>query len=233
MPPLQKEQKIEHHDELNELFALPGKQIKHEVFPDIGQIKEHTPPFKPNPLKVIHFLPKYQYFAGCEILPWRKRRTRQNSNYIFSNHGRKYISYSEESNRQVFPMQAFVKDQDTRALPLEIEDCPVVVTPLISGTWVWLSSQVLEFKPTTRFPKATLFTIVVPKGTESYLGGRLEETLLFNFSTEMLKLVSHFPAPKSQNVSLSKSTTGIVFCRPNTHFKRISCRSQHHHHTWI
>jgi alpha-2-macroglobulin len=77
------------------------------------------------------------------------------------------------------------------------ESVPVRLTPQPAGRWRWLSAQTLVFQPEAeggRMPMATSYTVAVPAGTKSALGGALAEAKTFAFSTPPPTLKSSYPA---------------------------------------
>jgi alpha-2-macroglobulin len=77
------------------------------------------------------------------------------------------------------------------------EDVPVVMEPTLPGTWRWLGTKTLNFQFDSelidRMPMATEYTVTVPAGTTSAVGGVLAETVQFKFSTPAPILQSSYP----------------------------------------
>ena len=63
------------------------------------------------------------------------------------------------------------------------ENVPVKLTPEVKGKWRWLGTKTLIFDAETRLPMATKFTVTIPAGTKSAVGGRLETAVSWTFST--------------------------------------------------
>jgi alpha-2-macroglobulin len=77
------------------------------------------------------------------------------------------------------------------------EDVPVVIEPTLPGTWRWLGTKTLNFQFDSelidRMPMATEYTVTVPAGTTSAVGGVLAETVQFKFRTPPPTLLSSYP----------------------------------------
>jgi hypothetical protein len=82
------------------------------------------------------------------------------------------------------------------------KDVPVQIEPALEGTWRWLGTKTLTFEYDSalidRLPKATLYRLSVPAGTQSATGGVLAETVEWSFSTPPPKLVSAYPQDTPQ-----------------------------------
>jgi uncharacterized protein YfaS (alpha-2-macroglobulin family) len=70
---------------------------------------------------------------------------------------------------------------------------PATVTPQPVGSWRWLGTRTLLFKPDGRFPMATDYTIEVKAGTVSAAGDKLKDALKFEFKTPPPTIVGKFP----------------------------------------
>ena len=80
---------------------------------------------------------------------------------------------------------------------------PFVVTPKPAGQFRWLGTTTAAFEPTAgRMPLATAFTVEVPAGRQSALGGRLETTQRFTFETPRPAIVASLPGPGASSVGL-------------------------------
>jgi hypothetical protein len=77
------------------------------------------------------------------------------------------------------------------------ETVPVKLTPAVKGKWRWLGTQTLTFDAETRFPMATKFTAVIPKGVKSMTGNSLNQDFSWTFTTPPPKIEAF--APKTQN----------------------------------
>ena len=70
---------------------------------------------------------------------------------------------------------------------------PVKLTPTPPGAWRWVGTRTVLFEPDPRFPMATEYTVEVPAGTTSAIGGVLAEAERWTFTTPPPKLVSQLP----------------------------------------
>jgi hypothetical protein len=73
------------------------------------------------------------------------------------------------------------------------EVTPVTLEPAVDGEWVWLGTQTLQFKPTSRFPMATKFVVTVPEGVTSERQQRLAKAVSFEFATPPARLIQKYP----------------------------------------
>ncbi|MEZ4380748.1 MAG: MG2 domain-containing protein [Nannocystaceae bacterium] len=85
---------------------------------------------------------------------------------------------------------------------LRAEAVPIVVEPAPPGKIRWLGTEALAYEADGRFPFSTAYTVTIPKGTRSVLGGELAKEVKFGFSTPTLELVSSYPAPGSSDALL-------------------------------
>lgn len=86
------------------------------------------------------------------------------------------------------PMVPLASLEDTRQLPI-----PVKLEPAVPGRWRWLGTHLLAFESEKHFPFATHYVVRIPAGTQSQLGGKLEQEAQFAFSTPVLELTHSFP----------------------------------------
>jgi alpha-2-macroglobulin len=70
---------------------------------------------------------------------------------------------------------------------------PVRLDPQPPGQWRWLGTRTLMFQPDGRFPMATEYTVTVPAGTRSAVGGVLAQETVVRFATPPPKLVRYEP----------------------------------------
>jgi hypothetical protein len=77
------------------------------------------------------------------------------------------------------------------------EDVPVEVDPDIPGTWNWVGTRTLRFNFDSdlidRLPMATQFSVTIPSGTRSAIGGTLAESVSWNFRTPPPTIVQSYP----------------------------------------
>ncbi|HEY0461441.1 MAG TPA: Ig-like domain-containing protein, partial [Pyrinomonadaceae bacterium] len=70
---------------------------------------------------------------------------------------------------------------------------PVKLTPEVKGRWRWLGTTTLVFDAEKRFPMATTFTAVIPKGTKAATGAELEKDFSWTFTTPPPKIEKFVP----------------------------------------
>ena len=74
---------------------------------------------------------------------------------------------------------------------------PVRLEPALPGTWRWIGAKTLTFEYDLelidRLPKATVYRVTVPAGTQSVVGGVLAETVEWTFSTPPPKMTASYP----------------------------------------
>jgi alpha-2-macroglobulin len=88
----------------------------------------------------------------------------------------------------------------TSIADLAAQDAPVILSPQPAGQWRWVGTKTLVFEPVAptcyaagRFPMATAYTVTVPAGTRSAVGGVLDKALTFSFSTPPPQAVTTYP----------------------------------------
>ncbi|MBK8258805.1 MAG: Ig-like domain-containing protein [Polyangiaceae bacterium] len=101
---------------------------------------------------------------------------------------------------------------------------PIKLTPAVKGRWQWVGTSAVTFVPETHLPRATQYTVQIPKGAKSLAGDILDKDVEWKFSTlrpKVLRVDSTEPldhlSPKStftlwlnqpvDAVELSKQTT--------------------------
>lgn len=88
---------------------------------------------------------------------------------------------------------------------LASKDVPVIVSPELPGTWRWLGTKTLTFEYDSelidRLPKATKYSVTIPAGTESVVGGVLAEAVSWSFSTPPPKLETMYPQDVPQDLN--------------------------------
>ncbi|MBC7231926.1 MAG: Ig-like domain-containing protein [Chloroflexi bacterium] len=114
----------------------------------------------------------------------------------------KVLRYSPEGNVDLAPFLSITFDQPmvplTAHADLAAKDVPVKLSPLPEGSWRWVGTKTLLFEPTFRFPMATQYTVEIPAGTTSAIGGRLEETITWTFTTPPPRVQSTHPSAGPQ-----------------------------------
>src|SRR5262249_41104569 len=91
------------------------------------------------------------------------------------------------------PMVAVTSNEDLAA-----SQPPVKLSPQPAGRWRWVGTKTILFEPEVRFPMATEYTVEIPAGTKSAIGGSLDATKRWRFATPPLTLKSGYPAVRSQ-----------------------------------
>lgn len=108
--------------------------------------------------------------------------TRKQPSGAVSNVGAVTVSFDQ-------PMVPVASLAQLRTLPV-----PLKIDPQPKGRWRWLGTRTVAFEPEGRMPYATDYTVTIPAGTRSAVGGRLERTERFTFSTPTAKLVAALPS---------------------------------------
>ncbi len=86
------------------------------------------------------------------------------------------------------PMVAITSHSDTVA-----KGVPVSIEPKVAGKWRWIGTKTLLFDPPARMPQSTTYTVSIPAGTTSTVGGKLAQKVSFQFTTSPLRLESSWP----------------------------------------
>ena len=111
------------------------------------------------------------------------------------------LRYSPEGEVPIAPFVNVTFNQPMAPLgtlkDLSLEEVPVVIEPSIPGTWRWLGTKTINFQYDSelidRMPMATEYTVTVPAGTKSAVGGELAEEFRFTFRTPSPNLQSSYP----------------------------------------
>ena len=138
------------------LTSLPGERVPFNLPPEVlppprpgATIEE---PFPPPPESIAPVV----YEGSLEVL-----------------------RYSPEGEIPIAPFVNVTFNQPMVSLgtleDLALEDVPVIVEPSLPGTWRWLGTKTLNFQYDSdlidRMPMATRYTVTIPAGTESAVGG--------------------------------------------------------------
>jgi uncharacterized protein YfaS (alpha-2-macroglobulin family) len=73
------------------------------------------------------------------------------------------------------------------------QEIPVRLSPQPPGTWRWVGTQTLFFEPEGRFPMATRYTVEIPAGITSAIGGKLEKAVRWSFTTPPPQMQTSYP----------------------------------------
>jgi hypothetical protein len=76
---------------------------------------------------------------------------------------------------------------------LDVMDAPIQISPKPPGRVRWLGTTVLAYEGKKRFPYSTKYTVTIPRGAKSAVGGELEEEKTFAFTTPTVKIISMLP----------------------------------------
>ncbi len=73
---------------------------------------------------------------------------------------------------------------------------PVKMTPQVPGKWRWVGTKTLVFEAANneRFPMATVYSVEIPAGTPSAIGGSLAQKKTWSFSTPPLVMQASWPS---------------------------------------
>ncbi|KAL9653554.1 hypothetical protein ABK040_000474 [Willaertia magna] len=85
-----------------------------------------------------------------------------------------------------------VNQVENQTIPVQIE--PI---PKNGGRWRWVGTNTLQYEPNYRFDMSTEYTVTIPQGTTSVLGGQLKKDVKFTFSTPRALVRSHLPSSGS------------------------------------
>ncbi|HEX3560840.1 MAG TPA: alpha-2-macroglobulin family protein [Pyrinomonadaceae bacterium] len=107
------------------------------------------------------------------------------------------LRYSPQGNVPLAPQVSLTFSQPMVAVTSQEEaaqTAPVALSPKPAGRWRWLGTKTLIFDPDgQRLPMATEFTVTVPSGTRSAVGGVTKTPVVWKFSTPPPKLVQKYP----------------------------------------
>ncbi len=111
------------------------------------------------------------------------------------------LRYSPEGEVPIAPFVNVTFNQPMVPLgtleDLSAEEVPVKIEPALPGSWRWLGTKTLNFQYDSelidRLPKATVYTVTIPAGTTSAVGGVLAQTVQFTFQTPALTVQQTYP----------------------------------------
>jgi uncharacterized protein YfaS (alpha-2-macroglobulin family) len=110
-----------------------------------------------------------------------------------------------------------------------VEDAgiPVTIEPAIEGRFVWVGTDTIALKMVDRLPFANRFTVTVPAGTRSALGGVMEKPFSWSFETPRPELVSSNPSDAASELGLDIPITlefnaAIELTKVMLHLKLVS-----------
>ncbi len=88
---------------------------------------------------------------------------------------------------------------------------PVKITPEVKGRWQWVGTNATIFVPDVRLPRATDFTVEVPKGSKSLGGEALEKAFTMSFSTARPAVLRVDPSGDVDSRHLAPDTTFVAW----------------------
>lgn len=112
------------------------------------------------------------------------------------------VRYTPTGNNGLVPELSVTFSQPMTAVTSQTqanENVPVRLSPQVKGKWRWVGTKTLIFDAETRLPMATNFTVTIPAGTKSAVGGTLEKEFSWTFATT---------PPKVESFPLNNQMTG-------------------------
>lgn len=85
-----------------------------------------------------------------------------------------------------------------KEVPREELPFPLEIVPSIEGSYEWRGTRTLAFIPDPRFPLATEFEVLIPKGVKSFAGRELREEYSWVFETARPNLQQSYPRHNSK-----------------------------------
>lgn len=101
-----------------------------------------------------------------------------------------------------------LSDLDAQKATLDL-----TIQPPLTGSYHWVGSQTLSFRPSKPLARATSYTVTVPKGVEAISGHTLEEPISFSFQTPEPRLLKSWPYNGQQGRSLQEPIR-LLFNQP-------------------
>jgi uncharacterized protein YfaS (alpha-2-macroglobulin family) len=111
------------------------------------------------------------------------------------------LRYAPEGEISIAPFVSVTFSQPMVPLAtledLAEQEVPVEIEPDLPGTWRWLGTKTLTFQYDSelidRLPKSTAYTVSIPAGIQSEIGGVLAESVQFTFQTPTPTMSNHYP----------------------------------------
>ncbi len=106
------------------------------------------------------------------------------------------IRHSPEGDVPIAPSLSVTFSQPMVAITSQEEAAqyvPVKLVPEPPGKWRWIGTKTLLFEPHVRFPMATQYSVSVPAGTKSAIGGTLGSAKSWTFTTPALTVKTTYP----------------------------------------
>ena len=107
------------------------------------------------------------------------------------------IRYSPQGDVPITPNLSVTFSQPMVAISSQEEAAkyvPVKLTPEPHGKWRWIGTKTLLFEPDVRFAMATQYSVSVPAGTKSAIGGTLSSEKTWTFTTPAPTVKTTYPA---------------------------------------
>lgn len=108
------------------------------------------------------------------------------------------VRYSPEGDVPIAPNMSVTFSQPMVAISSQEETAkyvPVKLDPEPHGKWHWIGTKTLLFEPDVRFPMATQYSVSVPAGTKSAIGGTLSNAKSWTFTTPPATVKTTYPDP--------------------------------------
>ena len=106
------------------------------------------------------------------------------------------VRYSPQGDVPITPNLSVTFSQPMVAISSQEEAAkyvPVKLTPEPHGKWRWIGTKTLLFEPDVRFAMATQYSVSVPAGTKSAIGGTLSSEKSWTFTTPAPKVKTTYP----------------------------------------
>ena len=84
---------------------------------------------------------------------------------------------------------------------------PVSLSPRVPGTWNWIGTSALVFRPEGHLPRSTDFKATVAAGTRAVDGASLEAPYEFSFSTPVVAVARSEPSEGSSHLTPTTKVT--------------------------
>ena len=110
------------------------------------------------------------------------------------------VRYSPEGDVPITPNMSVTFSQPMVAITSQEEAAkyvPVKLEPEPPGKWRWIGTKTLLFEPDVRFPMATQYSVSIPAGTKSAIGGTLNHTKTWTFTTPPPTVKTTYPDPNT------------------------------------
>lgn len=106
------------------------------------------------------------------------------------------VRYSPEGDVPIAANLSVTFSQPMVAITSQAEaarSVPVKLEPETPGKWRWIGTKTLLFEPDVRFPMATQYSVTVPPGIKSAIGGTLSNAKSWTFTTPAPTVKKTYP----------------------------------------